>query len=53
MWVGSTCIIANTIVGFIRGPLGNFKLFQIPKSRYTYPLAINNAVHKIVGYYAF
>ena len=39
-------------VGFIRGPLGNFKLFQIPNSRYTYPLAINNAVHKIVGYYA-
>lgn len=39
-------------VGFIRGPLGNFKLFQIPGSEYTYPLAINNAVHKIVGYYA-
>jgi len=41
----------NYHVGFIRGPLGNFKLFQIPNSRYTYPLAINNAVHKIVGYY--
>jgi len=39
-------------VGFIRGPHGNFKLFQIPNSAYTYPLAINNAVHKIVGYYS-
>ena len=37
--------------GFIRGPAGQYKAFQVPGAGDTIPYAINNAVRKIVGSY--
>lgn len=50
--VVGTATINGHNVGFLRGPNGNLKLFQIAKSlQYTIPTGINSTSGLIVGYY--
>ena len=48
--VGEFLIKRHTF-GFIRGPAGQYRAFQIPGTTMAVPYAVNNAAHKIVGFY--
>jgi hypothetical protein len=44
-------LIKRRTFGFIRGPAGQYKAFQIPGAMMAVPYAVNNVAHKIAGFY--